>query len=142
MRVTEVIHAWGHENVRATHRTTIEITKEPSLTPRGDCIIAVKATKSVYDLSRGFKEAARSRNARIRIVIEAGGACDVVWARGDPRLSFTHPTDLVIRRSRYVCGRTVAVEADKAAIDLLRDLVQRLRNPNQQVRVTLEVWRP
>jgi hypothetical protein len=33
MRIT--IHARGHENVRATHATTIEVTKEEHLTPRG-----------------------------------------------------------------------------------------------------------
>ncbi|RLF17024.1 MAG: DUF371 domain-containing protein, partial [Thermoprotei archaeon] len=40
MEIVEEIIAWGHPNIRALHRSTMEITKEPYVTPRGDCIIA------------------------------------------------------------------------------------------------------
>jgi len=56
----EVIHCRGHENVKATHRSTLEITTEDFLTPRGDCIICVSADKSLRDLSDDFKEALRT----------------------------------------------------------------------------------
>jgi len=64
---------------------------------------------------------------------------EVVRARGDSRLSFSHPTDLVVRRSGYVCGRTVAVGADKAAGDLSRTLVEKMQNPHQKIKITLTV---
>ena len=35
MEVSEVILAHGHENVQATHRTTLEITKAPHLSKGG-----------------------------------------------------------------------------------------------------------
>ncbi|HIP58595.1 MAG TPA: DUF371 domain-containing protein, partial [Archaeoglobus profundus] len=35
----EVITAWGHPNITAKHRTTLEITKDEELSIRGDCII-------------------------------------------------------------------------------------------------------
>ncbi|HIP75502.1 MAG TPA: DUF371 domain-containing protein, partial [Thermococcus paralvinellae] len=41
----EIIHCYGHENIKATHKSTLEITKEDFLTPRGDCIICIKADK-------------------------------------------------------------------------------------------------
>jgi len=137
MKVVEKIRAYGHENVRSTHETTFEITKEKSLTERGDCIIAVRATKGAKDLDPKFREAAKRKAAQITITVEAGGGKEVVKARGTPRLLLTHPTDLVVRKSDYVCGRTVAIEADKAASDFSRDLVEKLKNPSQKVTITL-----
>jgi hypothetical protein len=54
-------------------------------------------------------------------------------------LQFTHQTDLVVRKSDYVCGRTLAIRADKAASDFSRELVEKLKDPNQEVKVTLVV---
>lgn len=139
--VTEVVHARGHENVRSTHQTTFEATKEPVLTKRGDCIIAVAATKAALDLSPEFKEAARGRDAKITVTIECGGVREVVKAKGCPQLTFTHPTDMVVRKSGYVCGRTVAIWADKAAGCLSKELVEELRKPDQKVKITLTVER-
>ena len=137
--VITVIFARGHENIQGTHGTTFEITKEPALTKRGDCIIAVGATKGAADLPLDFKEAARNEGAQITITIEAGELKEVVKARGSPRLLFAHPTDLVVRKSNYVCGRTLAIRADKAASDLSRKLVEKIRDSNQKIRITLAV---
>jgi len=137
--IINVIFAHGHENIQATHRTTFEITKEPTLTKRGDCIIAIGATKGAADLPSDFKEAARSDDAQIMITIEAGRLMEIIRAKGSFRLSFTHPTDLVVRKSNYVCGRTVAIRANKVAKDLSRKLVEKLRNPDQKVTITLTV---
>jgi len=139
MKRTEIITAYGHALVRSTHKTTFEITKEKSLTEKGDCIVAVRSNKSVADLSWDFKEAARNPEAKITITIEAEEEKDTVKAAGDPRLSFTHPTDIVVRKSSYVCSRTLAVKADKAAADLSRKLVEKLRDPSQRVKITLTV---
>jgi hypothetical protein len=137
--VTVVVSARGHGNVVATHRTTFEITKEADLTKQGDCIIAVKASKAAVDLPTGFKQAARREGARISITIEAGELKEVVHAKGSPQLTFTHPTDLVVRKSNYVCNRTLAIGADKVAKDFSRELVNKLRDPNQEVTVKLAV---
>ena len=134
-----VIFAHGHENIQATHETTFEITKEPTLTKRGDCIIAVQATKGAADLPLEFKEAARKKGAQITITIEAGELKEIVRTRGSPRLLFTHPTDLVARKTDYVCGRTLAIRADKAASDLSRKLVEKIQDSNQGIRITLAV---
>jgi len=142
MKVTEVIEARGHQNVRSTNKTTLEITKEAFLTKRGDCILAVKATKGAADLHKKFREITRKQNARITVTIEASEEKEVVEARGSPQLTLTHPTDLVVRRSDYVCGRTLAVRADKAANDLSRRLVEKLQNPEQRVKITLTAEAP
>lgn len=137
MKVIEVIYARGHANVQSTHKTTFQITREPFLSKRGDCVIAVAATKGAIDLSSKFKETARQKNARITVIIEADNVKEVAKAQGSARLTFTHPNDLVVRKSSYVCGRTLAVRADKAANDLSRKLLEKLQNPEQRVKVTL-----
>jgi len=138
-RKREIISAFGHELVCSTHRTTFEVTKDRALTTRGDCIIGVKANKGAADLSEDYKVLARRADADIIVMIEADGIVETVGAKGDPRLTFTDPEDIVVRKSSYTCGRTVAVKADKAAADLSRELIKKLKNPNQKVTVTLTV---
>jgi hypothetical protein len=137
--VTVVFFAQGHKNVLATHKTTFEVTKETELSKQGDCIIAVQATKGATDLPPEFKEAAKKEGAKITVTIETDDLKEIVKAKGNPRLQFTHPTDLVVRKSDYLCGRTLAIGADKASIDFSRKLVKKLKNPNQTVKITLTV---
>ena len=137
--VTVVFSARGHENMLATHKTTFEVTKEETLSKRGDCIVAVEATKSAVDLPFEFKEAAKKDKSRITVTIEAGELWETVKAYGSSRLKLIHPTDLVVRKSNYACGRTLAIRADKAAVDFPRELIEKLKDPNQTVKVTLTV---
>ena len=139
LEIREVIFARGHENVLATHKTTFEITKESLLSEKGDCIIAVSADKALADLSFKFKDWLKRENAKVSILIEADDVKEVVSAFGSPKLILSHPTDMVVRKSSYVCDRTLAVKADKAACDLSRKLVEKLRNPEQKVKITLTV---
>jgi hypothetical protein len=135
----EVVFGHGHENIRATHRTTLEFTKDEHLSKKGDCIIAVATDKALADLSREFKENLRKPNAKLIILIEAGGIAEQVQALGSQQLILSHPTDAVIRKSDYICSRTLAVRADKAAKDLSRELVEKLKSLKQKVKITLMV---
>lgn len=133
----EVVFGYGHANIIATHKTTLEFTKETQLSKKGDCIIAVAADKALADLNPEFKANVRKPNAKLTVLIEAGGISAQVQAYGTQQLSLAHFTDAVVRKSNYVCSRTLAVRADKAAIDLPRTLVEKLKNPQQQVKITL-----
>jgi hypothetical protein len=134
---TEIITAYGHENVQATHKTTLEITKDKHLTKNGDCIIAVAANKSLADLSPKFKEKLRRKNAILTIRIEAEGVVEEIKASGSSHLILTHPTEIVVRKSDYISNRTLAIRADKTSYDLSKRLVDKLKNPNQKVKITL-----
>jgi hypothetical protein len=134
---TEIITAYGHENIQATHKTTLEITKDKHLTKNGDCIIAVAANKSLADLSPKFKEKLRRKNAILTIRIEAEGVVEEIKASGSSHLILTHPTEIVVRKSDYISNRTLAIRADKTSYDLSKRLVDKLKNPNQKVKITL-----
>ena len=105
----------------------------------GDCIIAVAADKAVGNLSRDFKASLRNDNAKLSVLIEVGGISEQVNACGSSRLTLAHPTEMVIRKSDYASSRTLAIQADKAASDLSRDLVEKLMDPKQKVKITLRV---
>jgi hypothetical protein len=139
MEKTEKIRAHGHCLVQATHKTTFEITKKEYLTRKGNCIISVKSDKTLIDLNRDFKECVKKKNSEITITIEACGVSDVIKATGDPRLTFDNKTDIVVRKSNYVCGRTLAINSNKGALDLSRKLVEKLKDPNQIVIIYLSV---
>jgi len=137
--VREIVFGCGHENIQATHKTTLEFTKDEHLSKKGDCIVAVAANKALADLNAEFKEKLRKPHAKLTITIEAGEIVEQVNAHGSPQLILTHPTDIVVRKSDYVCSRTLAVRADKAAQDLSRNIVEKLKNPEQKVKITLVV---
>jgi len=138
-KIVEVIHAFGHPNIRASHPTTIMITKERQVTQRGDCIVAVDADKSVADLSVEFKRALRQPNAKITIELEVDGLKGQINAYGSPELTLNHPNDLVIRKSEFLSDRTLAVNADKSSGELSKAVVDKLKNPEQRVTLILTV---
>ncbi len=134
----EVIHCRGHENVRATHRSTLEFTKEEYLTPRGDCILCIEADKGINDLSDEFRAALRA-GKRLLIRIRVGDLTDEVLAEGSPELILEHEYSMVIRKSTYVDARTLAIRANKAARDIDRRIVELLKNPETTAEVELVV---
>ena len=133
----ENIVAFGHENIQAIHPSTLMFTKEKHLSKTGDCVVGVAADKAVADLSQTFKETLRKPNAKLTIIIEAGGLTEKINASGSPKLILTHPTDIVIRKSDYISDRTLAIHADKSSNDLPRELVEKLKDPRQKVNLTL-----
>ncbi|MCW3998018.1 MAG: DUF371 domain-containing protein [Candidatus Bathyarchaeota archaeon] len=135
--IKEVILAHGHENILATHKTTLEITKDTQLSKNGNCIVAVAANKSLNELSDEFRKRLRKKNSKITIIIEANGLFEELTAKGFPKLTLANTKDMVIRKSDYICDRTLAIKASKSACDLSSNLVKKLRDPKEIVRITL-----
>jgi len=44
--IEEVVFGFGHENIQATHKVTLEFTREAHLSKKGYCLIAVAADKA------------------------------------------------------------------------------------------------
>ncbi|OYT27415.1 MAG: hypothetical protein B6U97_01700 [Candidatus Altiarchaeales archaeon ex4484_96] len=131
--------ASGHPNVCAKHKTTLELTTDDYLTPRGDCIIAIKADKSLKQLPDMLLDKLRKNESRIKLLIECNGVQDEVFAWGSADLILNHPADMVVRKSDFICPRTLAIKANKAAADLKRELVGELRK-GLDVKISLKVY--
>ena len=127
----------GHENIRSNHRKTIEITKESRLTPRGDCIVGVNATSSCDDLPEEIKDKLRNSNANVSFSIRVGDHEFVIEGKGHPDLILTHTEDIVIRKSDFICPRTLAVKCDKASDLLPREMISLLQDPKTRGTFTI-----
>ena len=129
----------GHENIRSNHQKTIEITKESHLTPKGDCIIGVNATSSCADLPQNLKDKLKNSDSKITFSIKVENHEFVVEGTGHPDLILTHHEDIVIRKSDFICPRTLAIKCDKASDLLPRKMVSLLRNPEVKGTFTIKV---
>lgn len=118
----------GHPNIKAAHSATIEVTKDPNLSPRGDCIIGVRADFDTKRLQR-FLEGA----ARLEIVITCDEFTEIIKADHNP--SFIADKEIVIRRGPFTSERTLATGADRACVDLSRDFVEMIKDPNAVILV-------
>ncbi|MBU5687864.1 MAG: DUF371 domain-containing protein [Candidatus Aenigmarchaeota archaeon] len=136
--ILEEIIAYGHPLVLAKHKSTIEITKEVFLTKKGDCIIAVNASKSCFDLNEKTKRILKE-GKKIKFVFEANGIKDELIAFGDKNLLLESTVSFVIRKSDFIDERTIAVKANKAAFELKRELIKELKNPNTKLIIRLIV---
>ncbi len=129
----------GNENIRSSHQKTIEITKESHLTPKGDCIVGVNATSSCADLPPELKEKLKDSDSKITFSIKVGDHEFVVEGKGHPDLILTHSEDIVIRKSNFICPRTLAVKSDKASDLLPREMVSLLQNPKTKGTFTITI---
>ncbi|MCS3900395.1 DUF371 domain-containing protein [Methanococcus voltae] len=127
--------AMGHKNVKSTHKSTLELTKEDYLTPTGDCIVGINSTVAINDLQKEFKEQLKQGKS-LKITLKCKDKEtneiyeDTIISKGSKDLILNHNTDMVIRKSTYICPRTLSINANKSAKDLNRDLIDCLKKEN------------
>ncbi len=124
----DVIIAKGHPLIKALHRSTFEITKDDFLTPRGDCIVGIVADKGAADLDREVRSAIANDESIVVLELVVEGIKDVVLCKGSRELKLRDPRKIIVRKSRYIDDATLCIEANKAAKDLDRGLVSRLKD--------------
>lgn len=128
----------GHNNVTSLHKSTFEITKDTEIGPTADCIIGVGMDQSMLDFPDDFKSRLADSNTQITVILDSENGHDEIVGWGHEDLTLTHPTDIVIRKSDYVCSRTLMIKADKAAKDIDRDLICDLKN-GKMMEVTIKL---
>ncbi len=122
--------AWGHENITAKHKRTLEFTKDNDLGIEGDCILGVSANFSLYDLKELIKE-----ESKLKMIIKVGDISDEVVFEANQ--DFNDEREIVIRKGDFASDRTLGVKADKACADLKKELVEKLKNPEQRIDVLI-----
>lgn len=130
--------AYGHENVRSQHKSTFEITTDKTLTPRGDCIIATDSEATLTDIPDDIRYAIMSDDSVVEIILKTENSSDIVRGNGSSKLTLTHPSDMVCRRSDFICDRTLIINADKSAKNLDEKLVNDLKN-GLEIEVTIKI---
>ena len=140
MEIKEEFYAYGHELIQATHRTTLEITKDDHLTKRGNCIIAIKSEKACADLSPELKKIIKKDGSKVIIKIYVNNFEEIIEAEGSSKLILTSRNSIVIRKSDYIDERTLAIRANKASADLDRNLIKCLGSANSKVKIEIKAY--
>lgn len=129
----------GHENIRSLHTKTIEITKDLELTPSGDCIIGVKSEFGCKEIPTEIKKKLMDSKTNVFCSIIVDGLSFKIRGKGHERLVLSDSDDIVLRKSGYVCPRTLAVFCDKASDDIPRKMVKQLQDPKAKGTLRIEV---
>ena len=64
----------------------------------------------------------------------------LINGKGDERFTLQNPHDIVIRKTGFVCPRTMSVRCDRASSDLPRKMVRMLQDTEERgiFRITVE----
>ncbi len=125
--------ACGHPNILATHKTTLEFTKDSEVSKKGDCIVGVNADFDLKELKDFIQESKNKKS--VIIEIENNEIKEAINAEINP--GFSSSNELVIRKTGFLSERTFAVNADKAAFGLSRSLVSFLKDEKNKVSVAI-----
>ncbi|MBI3051298.1 DUF371 domain-containing protein [Candidatus Woesearchaeota archaeon] len=124
--------AYGHPNITARHRTTLEFTKDREATANGDCIVGVKADFELPELKKFLS------CGRIRIGISVAGMTEEITATPNPGFSSSH--EMVIRKTEFASARTFAVRADKSSCEISRSMAAALKAEEAEIRVNVTAY--
>lgn len=116
--------AYGHKNVLSTHKSTVEFTKEDFLTLNGDCILGINAN---FEIPKNLQ-------GKIKIEILVDDLKEEIIAEYNPEFE---ADEMVIRKSTFLDKRTFAINSNKAAIDINRDIVNLLKNSKKRINIKI-----
>jgi len=135
--ILEEIYAFGHNNLLCTHNTTIEITKEKNLTKKGNCILAINSSKACSDLNQNLKSQLK-QGKKFKIMIKVRDQIDYFYGYGHSDLTLLDKRDIVFRKSKFICDRTVLINCTKSASELNRKLIEYLKSKDEKLSILFE----
>ena len=124
---------YGHENITAKHKTTLEFTKSNELSLKGNCIIGVKADFSIKEIKRFIESL--GNNKKIIITIAENKIIEKINA--EINSDFNSGIEMVIRKSGFIDESTFAINADKCACDLRGELIKHIAGNKQKIIVAI-----
>jgi len=130
--------ARGHEKISARDPQKIIVTKEEDVFD--DSVIGVGAELAAAELPEDFKTALRERK-KVTLTINTAGIQDKIEAFGTFDMKLADEKNIVFTKSDFADPATVGVRANKSAADLLRNLVELLQVPGQEIVFTLRVMK-
>ena len=133
------IQFYGHENIRSLHPKTIEITTEPHLGINGDCIVGVRADCGCIGIPEKMKTLLQNSKSDVTCTISVRDFSFKVKGNGNDKLTLTNLHDIVIRKSSFVCPRTLATNCDLASDSIPRQMIKLLQNPQAKGTFVIDV---
>ncbi|MGN6624159.1 MAG: DUF371 domain-containing protein [Candidatus Nitrosocosmicus sp.] len=137
--ISEEIIFKGHPNVQSLHSRTIEITKDNYLTLNGDCIIGINANKSCKNLSDQLKDKIRKSGSHIEMELIVEPYKFYMKGSGHSELLLTNSEDIVIRKSKFICDRTLCIGCNSSSLEIPRKIIDLLKDPSQIGSILIKV---
>ncbi|MBT4539879.1 DUF371 domain-containing protein [Candidatus Woesearchaeota archaeon] len=120
--------AYGHKNLLGTHYNTFEFTKDKNLTIKGDCIIGVNSDFNLEELKK--------LKGKVKLTITTDDLSEIIIC--EINTGFEDNKELVIRKSDYKDYRTFAINATKAAKDIDRKLIEKMKDTDAIIIIKIE----
>ena len=120
-----------HKHITAKHPKSLEFTKDEEVSLEGDCIVGVKAD---FDLEKLKKFVSDNKDKKIKLAIKTASFSDELVFDLNPEIS--DENSIVIRKSNFLSGRTLGIDASKAAANLKRELVESLKADRIEVELS------
>ncbi|MCH8907009.1 MAG: DUF371 domain-containing protein [Candidatus Heimdallarchaeota archaeon] len=126
------IVAYGHPYIRASHKSTWQLTTENQMNLSAHCIIGVSADFASNNLPEWVKKRiVQGESYQTKLTI--GSITFEGTVKGHSELLLTNPKDIVFRKSNFVSDRTVGINSSFAASDLPKSIKGALRDPTTQI---------
>ncbi|MBD3193796.1 MAG: DUF371 domain-containing protein [Candidatus Lokiarchaeota archaeon] len=132
--ILDTIFAYGHKNVICSHKSTIEVTKDDYLTPKGNCILGIKSNKSCTNLSENLKRYLLL-GRELEIIIKIDDLSDNFYGSGSRELTLSNNSDIVFRKSNFICDRTVLINCTKSSSELNRNLIEKIQKSKNKFKI-------
>ncbi|MEM2916260.1 MAG: DUF371 domain-containing protein [Candidatus Woesearchaeota archaeon] len=123
--------AYGHAGIEGTHKRILEFTQKTAVIPKGQSVIGTRANfdpeaiSALTQISKKLKLTIKVRNYAEEII-------------GDANQGFIPGSDIIVRKGPQRSPSTLLINANKAAGDLNKKLIELLKNPEEKIIVTLE----
>ncbi len=124
-------YAFGHAGIEGTHKGIFEFTQKTGVIPKGDAIIGTRAHFEPDAIS-----ALAQVSSKIKITLQVRTYTETIV--GDTNKSYAPGSDIIVRKGPQRSPSTLVINADKAACDLNKKMIELLKNPEERMTVTLE----
>ncbi len=122
-------HAFGHDNILALHKNTLEFTKDSEVSLQGDCILGVGGD---FDLEK-IKEFIGGKE-KINVEISVDGVNDSFECLVNPL--FDDSQEMVFRLGEFKSVRTLGLRSTKAAKHINREIVEKMKVNGKKMKIT------
>ena len=99
----------------------------------------LNANLACIDLPEKFKKKVQNSNSEIIFTIKVGPHSFTIHGKGSEKLTLKHKNDIVLRKSAFVCSRTLAIKCDMASDDIPREIIKELQSQNAAGIMIIEV---
>ena len=72
----------------------------------------------------------------MEITISVGTHKDIILCDINP--DFDDPHEIVLRKSSFKSNRTLGINTDKGSIDLNRNMIKKMQNPEQKMHIEIK----